>query len=443
MQVQATYKNIWSLAFPIIMGALAQTVLGVTDTAFLGRVGETELAASAIGGVFYFTLIMIGMAVSIGAQIIIARKAGENDLNGISHVFKQSFLVLGAVGLLMFFIAHFLAPVLFPYIIHDTKVTEAATSYVICRSYGLLLWIPLLSIRAFLVGISNTKLISIQAIIMCAINVVLGYIFIFGHCGFPPMGIRGAAYASAISEVLASLYTLSIVRFHKNYKSYRLFDNLQANKATIYSIFRLSAPIVLQNFLTMGAWFVFFVMIEKLSTHALAISNVIRATYMIMMTPAWGFSSAANSMTSNLIGQGKADEIFLLLRKIITMSTTIITTFIFVMALFPHYILNVITNDQQLIEDCIPTYYIICVATVVLSIGLNFLSAVSGTGATRTAMYIEMTNIFCYLVFVYATCFIFKTRVEIVWLSEIMYWTMMGILSLLYLKTNKWRNIKI
>ncbi|MBL0050174.1 MAG: hypothetical protein IPP29_00975 [Bacteroidetes bacterium] len=257
MQVQATYKNIWSLAFPIITGALAQTVLGVTDTAFLGRVGETELAASAIGGVFYFTLIMIGMAVSIGAQIIIARKAGENDLNGISHVFKQSFLVLGAVGLLMFFIAHFLAPVLFPYIIHDTKVTEAATSYVICRSYGLLLWIPLLSVRAFLVGISNTKLISIQAIIMCAINVVLGYIFIFGHYGFPAMGISGAAYASAISEVLASLYALSIIRFHKNYKSYLLFDNIQANKATINTILRLSAPIVLQNFLTMGAWFVF------------------------------------------------------------------------------------------------------------------------------------------------------------------------------------------
>jgi len=67
---EISYKRIWSIAWPVILGSIAQNALNVVDTAFLARVGEVALGASAIGGLFYLTLAMIGFGLSLGSQII-------------------------------------------------------------------------------------------------------------------------------------------------------------------------------------------------------------------------------------------------------------------------------------------------------------------------------------------------------------------------------------
>ena len=69
-------KNIFKVTYPIFLTLLAQNIINVTNTAFLGRVGEVELGASAIGGVFYFAIYMIGFGFSQGAQILIGRRNG-------------------------------------------------------------------------------------------------------------------------------------------------------------------------------------------------------------------------------------------------------------------------------------------------------------------------------------------------------------------------------
>ncbi|MBU1370212.1 MAG: MATE family efflux transporter, partial [Bacteroidetes bacterium] len=79
MNLNITYKRIWSIAYPIILGSVAQNFINVTDTAFLGRVGEIALGASAIGGMFYLIFIMLGLGFGTGAQIIISRRFGEGN----------------------------------------------------------------------------------------------------------------------------------------------------------------------------------------------------------------------------------------------------------------------------------------------------------------------------------------------------------------------------
>ncbi|MCI5507472.1 MAG: MATE family efflux transporter, partial [Bacteroidales bacterium] len=71
------YSQIWTIAYPILLSTLMEQLIGMTDTAFLGRVGEIELGASALGGIFYVTVFMLGLGFSIGAQILMARRNGE------------------------------------------------------------------------------------------------------------------------------------------------------------------------------------------------------------------------------------------------------------------------------------------------------------------------------------------------------------------------------
>ena len=84
-----SYKKIWQITYPIVLTLIAQNVINVTDTAFLGRVGEVELGASALAGIFYIAIFMLGYGFSTGTQImkshtpnprnIISGKSGGNS----------------------------------------------------------------------------------------------------------------------------------------------------------------------------------------------------------------------------------------------------------------------------------------------------------------------------------------------------------------------------
>ena len=77
MKTKFTYKQIWTIAYPILISLIMEQLIGMTDTAFLGRVGEIELGASAIAGVYYLAIFMMAFGFSVGAQILIARRNGK------------------------------------------------------------------------------------------------------------------------------------------------------------------------------------------------------------------------------------------------------------------------------------------------------------------------------------------------------------------------------
>ena len=81
-----TNKEIWNVSYPIFLGLLAQNIINVTDTAFLGRVGEVELGASAMGGLFYICVFTIAFGFSVGSQILIARRNGEGRYKDVGPV---------------------------------------------------------------------------------------------------------------------------------------------------------------------------------------------------------------------------------------------------------------------------------------------------------------------------------------------------------------------
>ena len=83
-----TYKNIWLINFPVMMSILIEQLINITDAIFLGHVGEIELGASALAGIWYLAIYMLGFGFSIGLQVVIARRNGEQQ---VGHSFKDYF----------------------------------------------------------------------------------------------------------------------------------------------------------------------------------------------------------------------------------------------------------------------------------------------------------------------------------------------------------------
>src|SRR6185295_735540 len=99
------------------------------------------------------------------------------------------------------------------------------------------------------------------------------------------MGIEGAAIASVAAEAFQLAFLIMYVLIKEGRKKYQLFNFPMPDKFTLKRISEISMPIGLQYFISMFGWFLFFVFIEKIGDHELAISNIVRSNYMLSMTP--------------------------------------------------------------------------------------------------------------------------------------------------------------
>jgi putative MATE family efflux protein len=443
VQVQATYKDIWKMSYPVMVGSIAITVLNVTDTAFLGRVGETELAASAIGGIFYLVLVMIGVAIGIGTQILVARRAGERRHADIGDIVDHSALIFAVLGALLLLILEVAAPALIPRLLSDTETARATVVFLTYRSWGIVAILLGTVFRSFYVGIAQPRVFGYYSFLLAAVNILLAYALVFGHWGLPAMGIAGAGLASTLAEYISLAFIVLYTRFKPDIREYRLFRFRNLRAAMIRQNLDLSAPLVLQNILSMGAWFIFFVFIEKIGTHDLAVSNIVRGVYMINMTPIWGFMVAANSMVSNIIGQGRKQDVMTLLHRVLVLSLAVTAATIVINVLFPYRLLGIFTTDPVYLRDGARLLHVINVAMVFFASAIVSISALSGTGATRTALLIEVAAIAIYIVYIFLAVFTFRLDAAFAWMSEIIYWLVTGAASYAYLRSRRWERIVV
>lgn len=442
MQNYKEYNKIWAISAPIMLSLLAQNIVSITDTAFLGRVGEIELGASALAGLYYFCFYMIGFGFGSGLQIVVSRRKGEKNDSAIGTVIDNGIYFLFFLAIFLIIISLLFAPAFFRFSISSEAILKQSVVFLDYRIWGLFFAFCNIVFRSFFVGIANTRYLTYNAIIMAGLNIILDYIFIFGKFGFPEMGLKGAAIASVISEAAAAIFFVIIVLRNKKLRIYNLFRFLKPQIQLINSILSISFYIMLQFFISLGGWFVFFLIIEKTGERSLAISNVIRSIYMLLMIPVWGYCSAVSSLVSSRIGEGKTNEVIPVIKRVTIMSFITTSLLIILVGIFPHFALSVYTTDISFIDEGIASLYVVLGATLVFSLTMISFNAISGTANTNISLYIEIITIIVYLAVAWLLAR-YYAKPEIIWCSEYVYYIFTGAFSIVYLWKGNWRNKRI
>jgi len=436
-------KYIWEISYPIILGMLAQNVISVTDTAFLGRVGEVELGASAIGGLFYVVIFMLGLGFGSGAQILMARRNGEQKYDEIGSIMDHSLYFLVGMAFFIMLIIQFIAPVLLNTMIKSPAVYAKTIEFLHFRIVGLVFAFIIVIFRSFYVAITSTLWITLTAVIMASVNFVLSYVLIFGKFGFPQMGISGAGLASTIAEAVAAIVFILITIRQKDLKKYNLFKFPRPRLTIISKTLNISVFVMLQFFISLSAWFIFFLIIEKLGERSLAISNIIRAAYMMFMIPAIGFSITANSLVSNAIGAGRIDQVIPIIRKITKISIWVTLSIVMISVPLARPIIRVFTSNPDLVNNTLASFYVLMGVMIFFSITNVIFNGVSGTANTHIALLFEAVTLVFYLTTAYILAVHLHLPIALVWLSELAYFIVLGTLSVFYLKYGNWRDKKI
>jgi putative MATE family efflux protein len=426
-----------------MIGLLAQNIVNITDTAFLGHVGEVELGASAMGGIYYICLFTIFFGFSTGTQIIISRRNGEKNYSAIGPVVIQGAIFLQFLAVAVLVLSHFFTGNVMRVLISSEVIWEATMLFLKWRMLSLVFDVFNIMFRAFYVGIIKTKILTVGAFIMAITNVILDYLLIFGKFGFPEMGIEGAAIASVIATFASALFYITYTFFRIDRRKYGFTRIKSVDFQLLKQVLGISIYMMFQYLISWCTYFLFFIVIERQGQRALAIANVIRSIYIVVFIPVNALSATSNTLVSNIIGEGRIKEVMSLIYRITRLSVALVSVCVLLLFLFAKTVLSLYTNDLSLINDSVPSVYVVAVIMIICSIACIFFNSVSGTGNTKAAMMLEMCVLVVYAIYIYMTGAYFKFPVHICMTAEIVYFTGLLTGSVLYLRFADWKKKKI
>ncbi len=437
-----TYRRIFNIAFPIILSSLAQNVIAIADTIFLGNLGEVELGAAALASIFYQVLVMVVFGFGVGSQILIARRIGQGKSREIGGIFQHTlwFTLFCALICLLAFLCY--GNQLLPHLVKSPSILKAVGAYLDIRIFGVPFAFAVIAFNAFYVGIAKTRIISIATLIMGTVNVILDYGLVFGRWGLPRMGMEGAALASVIAEIVGLLAYFLLTWKSPFRQEYQPFGRFRFRFRNIGTLIGIAYPIMIQYFLSFANYFLFFLFIESLGQRALAVSNITRSMYIIFLLPIWGFASTTASLTSYLCGQNRPEEIGVLVKKAFLLSVACISFIVLLYLPFNRTVLGIFTSDPSLAADSFTPCIVAIAATYIMAIAQIIFNTILGKGDTKAGFLIEFTNLIVYFLYAWIVIYIRHCSVEVAFGAEIAYTVGLLLFSCMYIFWQKKSGIR-
>jgi multidrug resistance protein, MATE family len=439
LKVEITNKQILGIALPITLSILIPQLNLLINSIFLGHVGGNALGDAGITGVFYLIFAVVGHGLNNALQSVFSNNAGSGDTQNFKIILAQGIrisIICAAIGIAFtWFIAPF---ILQP--IADPKAYPAEITFLKIRIFGLPFLYLFMMGNAFLIASLNAKYLIIGFVVEAASNILFDYLLIFGKAGFSPLGFNGAAVASVIAEFLGMITVFTVIIFSGLKKQYSLLAHFKFDQFFSQQVFKVALPLIAQFVISVTTWLVFFFLIEGLhNSNAKAISNVMRNVFGLAGVFIWAFAATSNNMVSNLIGQGRKEEVLFAIKKITFWSISFCAFPVLLLNIFPTQFFNLFAQGSNFTAEGIPVIRIVSLGMILMSVANIWLNAVTGTGKTKMNLLIELVAISFYLIYTFYFTKVNYISLAMAWSNEFVYWTSIFAMAFIYLNSGKWK----
>ncbi|MGB3801150.1 MAG: MATE family efflux transporter [Lewinella sp.] len=440
MKLGTSYRSIWKVSIPIIIGSAAQNVVAMTDSVFLYYRSEDDFAAIGFVAAFYIIVAAIGFGFSRGGQILIAHCVGKGNREAVGRAFYSTIyfeLVLaGALFLFMTYGAYWL----FALFVDTDVIFYKSLEYLETRKWGVFASYIGVACIALYTGIARPVFIIVDTVILAATNIFLDRALIFGMYGFPEMGIAGAGLASTISEYVALFVFVIYMIFDRKNRKYYIGKLPRWDRKQIREIVGLSVPIVAMSAVGLGSSFFFFGLVENYGERQLAVTNIVRIAYLILSIPAWGFCTGINTLVSYFVGKGQPHNVKVVLWKTAYMCLGVTLLMGLPLVIGPRTVLYPILGDERayLVEMAYPIFWVLLGILTTFSFGSIFFNGLIGAGETKKALIYQSFCAILYMVLIFFVVRSGRGNLTIAWCMEIVYWIVMFALSYRYFTRPQW-----
>ena len=298
------YREVWLLAYPIVITMLSRTAMMFVDSAMVGRLGATELAAVGLAGILTWTLFSFFQGFLGSVNTFVAQRYGAGNRRGITVAAWQGiYLALGSY-LIILLINQFTVPA-FALMKPSSEVQRLGVIYTQIRLYGGITVFISFGMASFLRGVGDTKTPMRIEIVVNLVNLLFNYLLIFGKFGCPRLEVVGAAIATLIAGVVAVICYFAVFLSRKLNRAFQTRSYFQIDLRDLRRILRIGLPMGVHNLMDMGSFTVFTALIGRMGDVALAANNAAITLISTSFMPLFGISMAATTLVGHYIGSGQ------------------------------------------------------------------------------------------------------------------------------------------
>ena len=298
------YKRVLIIAWPAALEGLLMTLMNSFDTMMVGKIGKEAIASVGLCAQPRMIILLVAQALGTGTTAVVARRKGEGNQEAALSCMKQSLVLITGIGVLMTVLGILLAK---PLLLLAGANDETLADAVIYFQTISLAFIPncwSLCICAAMRGIGKTRITMTVNMIANAVNVCMNYCLINGHFGFPALGVKGAAIATALGTCTASLIAIGMILRKGGYLSVRPFTKLRFDKQTISSLITVGSGTIAESVCMRIGFLINGKLIAGISTAAYATTQVVQQITGLTFTLGDGVSSACTALVGQSLGAG-------------------------------------------------------------------------------------------------------------------------------------------
>lgn len=438
-------KQILILAYPLIIQNLSYTIVGVTDTFFVSQVSTDAVAAVGLAGILFFAVAVLFRSTANSSLIFVSRAFGAKDYPAIGKAIWKVLNVVALLSLLVFFLPS-LYKFFFSLAVSADNLNIRALGHIYLQIVAY--EVPFIMFNAvvwgFLVGRNDSRTPMILAWLTVIVNIILDWLLVLGNFGMPAMGVEGAAYATFISNVVASILSAYILWNPKNRSEYGTGKASLASFKDMKQVIKIGLPMGFGDFVEISSFSIFFAMLGRLGTDILAASNIALQYMSISFTMGMAIAQASSSLVSQYLGANEPDNAERVAYRASAIAGLLMALIGLTYLIAPKALIAVFVSDPEVIAAGVIILKMIAFYQAFDGIAIVISGALNGAGDTAYVMLVKI--IFGWGVFLPLTwllAFKFNGAVVGAWAAAIVYLSGLAIIYFLRFRAGKWKTIEL
>ena len=443
------YRHMLVIAIPLVLSMGSHAVMLFVDRMFLTWYSTEAVAASMPAGMLNFALMTLFIGTAGYTSTFVAQYHGAGNYKRIGPTVWQGLYISLIGGVVLLALVPF-AGVFFRFVGHEAAIRENEIVYFQILCLGATPVIAAAAVTGFFSGRGRTWPLMWVNVTAATINAVMDYALIFGHWGFPELGIRGAAIATIISSIVQILVYLALLSRPKYNLHYRSLAGWRFEPALFARLVRFGLPNGTQFFIDMIGFSIFILLMGRLGTVPLAAINIAMNVNILAFLPMIGVGIAISVVVGQSLGRDRADlaerGIYSGAHIAFIYMTTAAALFVFAPDIFLRPFAS--QADAQSFADIRPLAIValrfVAVFSLFDTLSIVFSSALKGAGDTRYIMFVVLLVSLGALVLPsYVALVLLGTGILVGWSILTVYIIVLGFAFLYRYLGGQWKSMRV
>ncbi len=379
------------LAIPMVLEMLMQSIFGVVDVFFVGRLGADAVAAVGMTDSLMVLVYAVGMGISMAATAMVARRIGEKKEKEASIAAFQALIagLVTSIPIAILGIAY--APELMALMGASEGVIEIGSTYCAILLGSNILILYLFLINAIFRGAGDAVLAMRVLWLANLINIFLDPALIFGWGPFPELGVTGAAIATSIGRGIGVLYQLYIL-IRGNGRVRLFLDQLKLDRDMMRRLISISWPGMIQYGVATASWMLIFRIVALFGSTAMAGYTIAIRIIIFALLPSWGMGNAAATLVGQNLGAGQPDRAERSVWITAYWNMAFLGLVAFFMFIYAVDLMEIFTTEAPIIAVGVDCLRIVSVTYIFFAFGMVSVQAFNGAGDTKTPTIINLVS---------------------------------------------------